>query len=156
MIRNETIYVTRFLLSVSIQYKSIKISFIQFENNASLIIHLHNICTSHIYTDIFAYLYTRHTACVSWHGFQDASNTTTRFAPTRLIPNDPARVDTRNRCTLGLLLNSFISFSRSNADVLPSRPEYGKKKPYYKECLGSLNLILRPLVNIFHRRNKTE
>ncbi|KAI8429281.1 hypothetical protein MSG28_007782 [Choristoneura fumiferana] len=36
------------------------------------------------------------TACVSWQGFQLASNTITRLAPTRLMPSEPARVDTRN------------------------------------------------------------
>lgn len=36
---------------------------------------------------VFSYL---HTACTSWHGFHEASNTTTRFAPIRLIPRHPA------------------------------------------------------------------
>ena len=45
------------------------------------------------------YLYTLHTAWVSWHGFQLASKMTTRFAPTRFTPRLPARVDTRNSFT---------------------------------------------------------
>jgi len=39
---------------------------------------------------VWPYLYTLHTAWQSWHGFHDASNTTTRLAPIRFIPRHPA------------------------------------------------------------------
>lgn len=76
--------------------------------------------TEHAVTN---HLYTLHTACVSWQGFQEASNTTTLLAPTKLIPREPALVDTRNKWMLGFELYSLINFSRSSADVLPSKPE---------------------------------
>lgn len=69
------------------------------------------------------YLYTLQTAWVSWQGFHEASNTITRLAPTKLIPNDPALVETRNKCKLELELNSLINFSLSIAVVEPSNPE---------------------------------
>jgi hypothetical protein len=46
----------------------------------------------------------------------------TRLAPTKLIPRDPALVDTRNMATLGFALNSLINFSLSVEIVLPSSP----------------------------------
>lgn len=44
------------------------------------------------------------------------------------MPNDPARVDTRNKCTVLQILKSLINFSRSDAEVLPSRPKTKRKK----------------------------
>lgn len=42
---------------------------------------------------VYSLLYLQ-TACTSWQGFHEASNTTTRLAPTRLIPRHPALRET--------------------------------------------------------------
>lgn len=42
------------------------------------------------------------------------------------MPNDPARVDTKNKWTVLQMLKSLINFSRSDAEVLPSRPNHNE------------------------------
>merc|ERR1719394_442192 len=65
--------------------------------------------------------------CVGWlppgshRDFPRALKITTRLAPTRFTPRLPARVDTRNSFTFGLVLNPVMRRSRSTAGVEPSR-----------------------------------
>lgn len=113
-------YAHRNLLFPSRSFPRVPVPIIQFNYEYTRI--NHTIHKNIVLFTVNIYRYTRQTACVSWHGFQDASKTITRLAPTKLIPREPALVETRNRKILLLLLNSFINFSLSKADVLPSRP----------------------------------